>query len=221
MKLCRLVSLLTILLCFFGKANAQQPKFKGAINDFFESRLIYPEYSAHHCIQGKVNVSFRLDKEGNVSKVAVAKGIVGDLNDEAIRLVRLTSKRWLVPQNFDINTNIVVPVVFKLESNDCAGISETQTDLAISEYYKNEQLTLAVYNFYKANEVKQLPASDEAKILKIKAQLGIDDDYLRQCLDKAEKKLKQGDTTGACKDFRFIKYMGSALANKQLQKYCR
>lgn len=202
-------------------ALAQQPKFKGNLSGFIKGKLMYPAFSAQHCVQGTVNVGFKLNQKGEVTSAKINRGLIGDLDAEALRLIKLTSGKWVLPNGYDEVSTVVVPVNFRLESASCRNVTSAQMELAIADYYKEEQLTQAVYNFYKAKETDGRLASEETKILKIKEQLGIDETYLEQRLNVALKKIRQGDTAGACEDLKFIKYMGSNLANKYLEKYCK
>ena len=90
---------------------------------------------------------------------------------------------------------------------------------AIRSYQAEEGLTNSVINFYK--NIDQAKPGQEAQIIAIKNQLGIDDDYLNERIDNGLKKIKQGDKQGACEDFLFVKNMGSSLADQYLSKYCK
>lgn len=186
---------------------------------FLENNTIYPPFSKQNCIQGTVNVSFKLDQSGKVYLSKITKGIISELNDEALRLVRMSSGKWQVPAGYDTTISVVVPVNFKLSGYDCEGKSKADIKAAIVSYEAEEGLTNAVINFYKNKD--QATPEQEAQILAIKSQLGIDDEYLDVLIKTALKKIKQGDKQGACEDFNLVKNLGSDKANDYLSKYCK
>lgn len=73
----------------------QYPTFPGgdeAWFNFLNDNMTYPALAKKQGIQGKVWVSFIVDKEGNVSNVKVARGIGGGCDEEAIRVVSMSPK---------------------------------------------------------------------------------------------------------------------------------
>lgn len=214
--------LLTIFLIFCCTATMAQLQFKtgkSGFTNFIRNNTIYPSYSKHNCIQGTVNISFKLDKQGKVYASKVTKGILSELDEEALRLVRLSSGKWQIPAGFDTTVSVIVPVNFKLSGYSCETKSISEIQQAIQNYQTEEGMINAVFNFYK-NYDKAKPGQ-ETQILAIKNQLGIDDDYLEDRINIGLKKIKQGDKEGACQDFSFVKNMGSNLAEPYLTKYCK
>ena len=213
--------LLTFLLFISLSVKAQQPELKGGLSSFVKSNTIYPAYSLKNCIEGTVHVGFKLDVQGNVYYSTVTKGIGTDLDDEALRLIRLTNGKWTVSSNHDSLALIVVPVNFKLSGYDCNYKIKSEIALAIKVYNDNEELKKVVLNFYRNKENGTSRPEDEVKILRIKNELEIDEEYLNSRIELGLKKIKQGDKQGACEDFNFVKYMGSDKANDWLNKYCK
>lgn len=214
----KLVAAFLFLVSF--SARAQQPQLKGGLASFITQNTIYPPYALHNCIQGVITVQFNLNAKGEVYNAAVSNGLGIDLDDEALRLIKLSSKKWIVPNNHDTTAVLVVPVNFTLQGYDCERATKSDIAMAIKAYKDDEALTQVVTNFYKNKEKGTVNDADEAKILVIKRDLGIDDAYLEEVIATGQKKLKQGDKQGACKDFTFVKYMGSDKADQLLAKYC-
>lgn len=212
--------IVAFLLLLAVSASAQQPQLKGGFSAFVAQNTIYPPYALHNCIQGKVNVSFKLNAKGEVYDANIAKGFGIDLDDEALRLVKMTNKKWIVPSGYDTTSLVVVPVNFALKGYDCDLKSSNEIALAIKAYKDEQALIEVVTNFYKQKEKGVYKQEDEAKILRIKSDLGIDDDYLNEVIGAGLKKIKQGDRQAACADFNFVKYMGSVKADQMLAKYC-
>ncbi|KQN38081.1 energy transducer TonB [Pedobacter sp. Leaf41] len=215
----RLVTIFLIFCCLAATAQLQFKSGKDGFTSFLREKTIYPSFSKNNCIQGTVNISFKLDEKGNVYSSRVTKSILSELDEEALRLVRLSSGKWKVPVGYDTTTAVIVPVNFKLSGFNCEGKSSRDMQDAIRSYQAEEGLTNSVINFYK--NINQAKPGQEAQIIVIKNQLGIDDDYLNERIDNGLKKIKQGDKQGACEDFLFVKNMGSSLADQYLSKYCK
>lgn len=215
----KLITIFFILISFGVKA--QKPELKGGLDAFIKKNIVYPPYSLHNCIQGIVNIGFKVNAKGEVYYAAVTSGLGIDLDEEALRLVRMSNAKWMVPKTHDTTSLLVVPVNFALSGYDCDRVSKSDIALAIKGYKDQEALTNVVTNFYKNKELGTYKAEDEISVQQIKTQLNIDDDYLDEIIKTGLKKIKQGDTQGACKDFIFVKYMGSEKANDLLLKYCK
>ena len=214
-----LLTLTLLFCCSLAMAQVQFKSGKSGFTNFLRENTIYPQFSKDNCIQGTVNVSFKLDAQGKVYFSKVSKGILSDLDEEALRLVRLSSGKWQVPAGYDTTVSIVAPVNFKLSGYNCEGKSNEAIQEAIRTYLAEEGLTNSVINFYK--NIDKAKPGQEVQIIAIKKQLGIDDEYLDDRIKMALKKIKQGDKQGACEDFLFVKYMGSKMADDYLVKYCK
>jgi TonB family protein len=208
------------LLFLTSTVVAQQPEFKGGLENFVTANTIYPPYALHNCIQGSIRVSFKLNTTGKVVHASITEGLGVDLDEEALRLIQLTSGKWTLPVKQDTSLLYVVPVNFKLEGYNCERKTIAEIAKAIQDYKDEKNLEEVVSNYYKNKERSDSNAADEPRILQIKRDLGIDEDYLESRLEAGLKKYKQGDKQGACKEFTFVKYMGFSKANEYLSKYC-
>ena len=215
------------LLYFFfsivGIAQTQ-PTFKGGQKDLFSfisNNMIYPEYSKQNCLQGTINVSFSLNKYGQIYKSEIQKGFGTDLDDEALRIVRLTSGRWVIPADYDSSTSIVLPINFTLKNYSCESRSKDDLKNAISAYRSRLDLTRAVYNFYDKKANGQTNTLNELEIIALKNELGYNEAYITRLYKQALRKLKQGDKESACEDFNSVRLLGSNMADKTLKEYCQ
>jgi Gram-negative bacterial TonB protein C-terminal len=214
--------LAAIFLSFISiSAFAQQPEIKDGLPNFIIKNIIYPPYSKYNCIQGLVNVGFKLNDKGEVYYSTVTSGVGTDLDKEALRLVRMSSGKWSVPDTHDTTSLLIVPVNFTLTGYDCDRKSKADIALAIKAYKDDEELTNVISNYYQNKEKGTFNPADEIKVRQIKNQLGIDDEYLDERINAGLKKIKQGDRQGACEEFNFVKYMGSDKAAEWLDKYCK
>ena len=199
-----------------------QVAFKGgqaALYTFLSQKIVYPEYSKQNCISGIIKVGFVVDGNGKVINPRVIQGLGIDLDDEALRVVKLTSGKWVIPTNYQ-PLNIVLPVRFEADRTVC-GISNNDMNLAIANYKRQQNLEDAVTNYYKAKYLGKADTTHEAAIISLKKQLGYDDKFIDDVLEQAQEKLNQGDSEGACHDWTFIRNIGSNRADDLLAKYCK
>lgn len=216
-----MTKVLIVFLVLLTAAGSAQPTMKDGLEAFVVSNNVYPQYSLQNCIQGTVVISFKLDKQGRVYYSKVSSGIGTDLDDEALRLIRLSSGKWSVPANHDTAIVLIAPMKFTLSGYNCADKNPQDIKKAIAVYRSSEALANSIQNFYKNKEKGDFKPSEETRFIALKKELGYDDDYLRERIADGLKKLKQNDKQGACEDFLFVKYMGSELADEVLGKYCK
>ncbi|MBD3748054.1 MAG: energy transducer TonB [Sphingobacteriales bacterium] len=219
--------LLFIKLWFFsfgGFVIQHQPTFKGGagtLNDFIASRMIYPTFSKNNCLQGTIYISFQLNKDGEVFNSQVQKGMGIDLDAEALRLIRLTSKHWIIPSDYDSNSKIVIPVTFSLKNYSCADRSSDDINKAIELYKNRLALQNVVLNYYRNKYAGKINQQNELEMIQIKNELGFDDKFISTKLREAKQRLKQGDKEGACESLYFVKYIGSNAADEMIKENCK
>ncbi len=78
--------------------------------------LRYPKEAIENGIQGRVNVTFTVEKDGKVSDVTIAKSLDALLDEEAIRAVK-SSPKWkpAMVDGIVVRSYITIPVDFVLE----------------------------------------------------------------------------------------------------------
>ncbi|MET3114690.1 TonB family protein [Pedobacter sp. CG_S7] len=212
-----------ILLLFFLFATfsaVAQPAIKGGLETFIKVNLVYPAFSLRNCLEGNVTIAFQLNKDGEVYHSFIQSGIGTDLDDEALRLIRKSSGKWVIPADYDTTAVLIIPVNFKLESYNCVNKSKAEIQQAINAYQSSLGLTNAILNFYKNKEAGKYKKEEEQRFLQLKTELGYDKAYMEAKIKEGMKKLKEKDRQGACEDFLFVKHMGFDLADKLLQQYC-
>lgn len=80
--------------------------------------LKYPQAAVENGIQGKVIVSFIIEKDGSLSDIRIEKGVDELLDDEVIRVISVSPK-WIPGQiaKKKVRTRIAIPVEFRLHKN--------------------------------------------------------------------------------------------------------
>lgn len=96
----------------------EMPKFPGGDSEllsFFAKNIGYPELAKRAGVEGKVVLSFVVDKNGNVYDARVAKSIGAGCDEEALRVLKMMPQWTPGKQNGKpILTRIIIPVVFRL-----------------------------------------------------------------------------------------------------------
>jgi TonB family protein len=98
------------------------PEFPGGLNAFgrfIGASVKYPKNAREQGIQGRVIVSFVVEMDGSLSGYEVRKGVNKELDDEAVRILKLSPK-WEpgVRDNEKVRTQYTVPISFTLAPED-------------------------------------------------------------------------------------------------------
>lgn len=99
----------------FPDKEAEFPGGMEGLLAYFNKNLVYPQSSRDEGIQGKVYVSFVIEKDGSTSNVTVAKGVCKELDQEAKRLIRAMPK-WTPGEAGGkvVRTRFMLPIKFHL-----------------------------------------------------------------------------------------------------------
>ena len=83
---------------------------------YIANKVRYPQIAKEHGIEGKVYVTFIINKEGKVTNVEVIKGIDPNLDEEAKRVIASLPKFTLGKQRGKLtNVEYTVPINFTLQ----------------------------------------------------------------------------------------------------------
>ena len=94
------------------------PQFPGgadALIEYMKKNVIYPNKAKEKGVQGTVYVSFIVEKDGSVSNVNILKGIGGECDEEALRVVK-EMPRWTpgLYKGKPARVLFNIPIYFKL-----------------------------------------------------------------------------------------------------------
>ncbi len=97
----------------------KQATFPGGnqnINPFIAKNIVYPPEAIAQGIEGRVNVSFTISKEGKVTDVKVRKPVHPLLDEAAINIIK-KMPQWepAMFKNEPVNTLYTIPINFKLQ----------------------------------------------------------------------------------------------------------
>ncbi len=98
----------------------EMPEYIGgqtAMDAFIKTNLIYPVVAKTKGISGTVYVEFTVKADGSITNVTVIRGIGGGCDEEAVRVVKLMSKKWKPgKQNGKIAAmKMTLPITFQLK----------------------------------------------------------------------------------------------------------
>jgi protein TonB len=98
---------------------AKDAEFVGgliAMQKFINENINYPDEAIELNIQGKVYLSFVVERDGSVSNVSVERGVFQSIDSEAIRVVRLFPN-WIPSEmpSGKVRTRVRIPINFTLK----------------------------------------------------------------------------------------------------------
>lgn len=94
---------------------AEFPGGMSAMMKFVKKNQIYPKTAQRMGVEGKVYVVFIVEKDGSISNVKIHRGINGDLDKEAIRIVSMFPKWNPGMQNGQaVKSQFILPIPFNL-----------------------------------------------------------------------------------------------------------
>ena len=99
------------------------PEFPGGTEkllEFLKENIHYPKIAEENGIQGRVVVTFVVEKDGSIGKAKIVKSVDPSLNEEAIRVLKLLPK-WkpAMLNGKPVRSKYTVPITFRLpESNE-------------------------------------------------------------------------------------------------------
>lgn len=96
----------------------EKPEFPGgqdALLKHIAKNTVYPDSARDNGIQGKVFISFVINKEGYVTKVKTVRSVHPILDNEAIRVIESLPKWKPGKQRGQyVNVNFIIPINFTL-----------------------------------------------------------------------------------------------------------
>ncbi len=97
-----------------------QPRYNGTLRDFYRflgSNIRYPAEASRNRVQGRVVLSIVVEPGGAISSVEVVRSAAPALDEEAVRVIMLSSGKWIAGQNrgMPVRSTYTVPVGFTLE----------------------------------------------------------------------------------------------------------
>lgn len=96
----------------------QVPVFPGgmqAFGDFLAKNIKYPEFMRKNALEGKVIISFIVEKDGSLTDIKVVRAIGNGADEEAVRVMNLSPKwRPGIQNGQPVRVSYAVPISFAL-----------------------------------------------------------------------------------------------------------
>ena len=120
------------------------PSFPGGIQAFGEylgKNIRYPAESRKRGVQGKVIISFVVEKDGSLTGTYIARGVDEYINKEALRVLNLSPKWTPGTQNGKlVRVAYAVPIAFTLENGGVKPF-QLRTGAVLEHNNSNDQVT--------------------------------------------------------------------------------
>lgn len=100
----------------FPDVEASFPGGAAALKQYIRDNVVYPEMAMEMNEQGKVYLSFVVEKDGAITNIKVERGVSSDLDREAKRVVRSMPK-WVPGETKgkSVRTKCSLPIVFVIQ----------------------------------------------------------------------------------------------------------
>jgi protein TonB len=94
---------------------AEYPGGDGAMMKFIKQNLVYPKMERDSGIQRCVVVGFIVHEDGSLSDITIKRGVSKGLDEEAIRVIKLSPKfKPAMQRRKPVKVDYVIPIMFKL-----------------------------------------------------------------------------------------------------------
>ena len=96
------------------------PEYQKGVAEMFKfigQKIVYPSYSRKNGIEGTIYIGFVVEKDGQMSNFKLKRGVHPELNDEAMRVLKLMNGQWLagIHNGQKVRVAYTLPIKFKLE----------------------------------------------------------------------------------------------------------
>ena len=100
------------------KVVEEMPVFPGGagkMKEYIAKNIVYPTYAIENGIQGRVFVTFVVERDGSISNVKAMRGIGFGCDEEAIRVIQSMPK-WIPgrQRGETVRCSYTIPIVFKM-----------------------------------------------------------------------------------------------------------
>ena len=152
-------------------ASVQQvPQFNGGFNAFAQylaKSIKYPAGSREKGVQGRVIIRFIVETDGSLSDVTIVRGVAADIDNEALRVMRLSPK-WLpgIENGKQVRVQYSVPISFTLADDGPAHPAKDKVGVVSQDknYFANPITSMSsLFNLPVCDTVKKVKYDAAAK----------------------------------------------------------
>jgi TonB family protein len=107
------------------------PEFTGgqtALRKFLTDHVIVPPFALNNQLAGAVDVEFVLTPDGQMDSLRVTNGVCCGLDEEALRVARLTAGKWKPGQiqGTAVRTRVDLPITFRVQNKNSRSVAYVQ-----------------------------------------------------------------------------------------------
>ncbi|MCX2450460.1 TonB family protein [Pedobacter sp. PLR] len=134
----------------------QQPAFPGGMENFYnylKSTVKYPKLAQENNIQGKVFLSFTVEKDGSLVDIKVERKLGGGTDEEAVRVLK-ESPKWVpgITDNKVVRVKFNIPISFTLSTPETDKKEKTGMTIGKGKGVSYSKITLRGLGLDPANE---------------------------------------------------------------------
>lgn len=124
------------------------PIFTGGmdkLNAFLENAIVYPSDAVDNEVQGIVMVNFTVEKDGSLSNIKTDRKLGFGIDEEAIRVLKLTKKWYPAIQNGKpVGVAYSIPIKFTFEQKKKASKGTIVASIRLKNYAESEKSPLFI-----------------------------------------------------------------------------
>jgi TonB family protein len=142
-------------------AVEREPEYAGGLDRFaqyLQQNIVYPPGALKSRTQGKVFVTFVVEKDGTLSNVAIVRGVSEDIDAEAVRVIK-NSPKWKpgIQNGLVVRAQFTMPLSFRLPPQDMtskfpqpdsANLNQRIADKVFAAVEKEPEFPGGIESFY-------------------------------------------------------------------------
>ncbi|MGQ7871229.1 energy transducer TonB [Sunxiuqinia sp. sy24] len=153
-----------------------------SLNDFVAENMIYPETAVKSSYEGTEVIEFTVTTDGTLSNFRVINSVSADVDDELIRVLKLTNGMWIPGSNNDgyVDMQREISVACRIKIDNGSGYLTDFKEQATKHFKKGSKLLYinhhprrALANFDKG--IRYLPHDANLLVLRGYAKFALDD----------------------------------------------
>lgn len=137
------------------------------LSKFIKEHIVYPKLALDQGIEGIVYIKCVIEKDGNVSNINIVKGLIPELNAEAIRVIKLMPK-WNpgLQRQQPKRTYFNIPVKFVLPEDSVKIVkNQSKKEMEITNFDIDEEESNKEDEIFVFVEVQaEFPGGEEARL---------------------------------------------------------
>lgn len=173
----------------------QMPEFPGGIQamaEYLMNNTRYPKEAFDKGIQGRVILTFVVEKDGSITEPNVVKSINPSLDAEAVRMVS-TMPKWTPgrQKGQTVRVKYTIPVMFKLQGNDDDIMTVERPNLeGYTLDVDGEKMDISMLKEISPNKIRSITTDKPEKTVSVTTYKKSATQFIIQFLNSAREKCK-------------------------------